>query len=207
MRPVFCALAALVVFTAPLFAEENEAPNATDAEVYKPLAGQAAPVAPPLRKGSPLDHLANDPKYTSLAPGYREGNTQGSDYWIAHRLIDPDGGQGWGWVRKPGQSWGDAKWIALQETLGQAVAPHRHLQKAEEDLDWEFKFWGKFASYKAYDPRLDEQLPVFILQGYQVIGQAAPLSIKFGPPGRIQHLPSGASSRGNRPILSDPGVD
>jgi len=206
MRSVFCALAALVVFAAPLFAEENEAPNPTDAEVYKAPQGQAPPTAPPLRKGSPLDHLANDPKYTSLAPGYREGNTQG-DYWIAHRLIDPDGGQGWGWVRRRDEGWGDAKWIALQETLGLAVAPHRHLQKADMDLDWEFKFWGKFATYKAYDPRLDEQLPVFILEGYQVIGQAAPLSIKVGPPGRIQHLPSGASSRDNRPILSDPGVD
>ncbi len=205
MRPAFCALAALVFAAAPVAAQET--PNSTDAEVYKLQPGQAAPVAPPLRKGSPLDHLANDPKYTSLAPGYREGNTQGGDYWIAHRLIDPDGGQGWGWVRPAGHDWGDAKWIALQETLGVAVAPHRHLQKAEMDANWEFKFWGKFASYKAYDPRLDEQLPVFVLQGYQVIGPAAPLSIKVGPPGRIQHLPSGASSRDNRPILSDPGVD
>jgi hypothetical protein len=205
MRPAFCALAALALFSAPLFADD-EAPNATDGEVYKLQPGQAAPVAPPLRKGSPLDHLANDPKYSELRPGYREGNTQGT-YWIAHRLIDPDGGQGWGWVRQANEGWGDAKWIALQETLGLAVAPHRHLQRADEDLDWEFKFWGKFASYKAYDPRLDEQLPVFILQGYEVIGQAAPLSIKVGPPGRIQHLPSGASSRDNRPILSDPGVD
>jgi len=207
MRPVFCALAALALLAAPLFAEENEGPNPTDAEVYKLQPGQAPPVAPPLRKGSPLDHLANDPKYTQLAPGYREGNTQGNDYWIGHRLIDPDGGQGWGWVRKAGDGWNNAKWIALQESLGLAVAPHRHLQRADEDLDWEFKFWGKFASYRAYDPRLDEQLPVFILEGYQVIGQKSPLSIKVGPPGRIQHLPSGASSRDNRPILSDPGVD
>jgi hypothetical protein len=188
MRSAFCALAALGLLSASLFAEENEAPNSTDSEVYKLQPGQAPPVAPPLKKGSPLDHLANDPKYTQLAPGYHEGNTQGNDYWIAHRLIDPDGGQGWGWVRL-------------------AVAPHRHLQHADEDLDWEFKFWGKFATYKAYDPRLDEQLPVFILEGYQVIGPKSPLSIKVGPAGRIQHLPSGASSRDNRPILSDPGVD
>ena len=207
MRSVPCALAALLVFAAPLFAEENEPPNPTDDEVYKAPTGSAPPVAPPLRKGSPLDHLANDPKYTSLAPGYREGNTQGNDYWIAHRLIDPDGGQGWGWVRPAGHSWGDAKWIALQETLGVAVAPHRHLQKPDMDANWEFKFWGKFAGYKAYDPRLDEQLPVFILQGYEVLGQAAPLTVKVGPPGRIEHAPSGASSRDDRPILSDPGVD
>jgi hypothetical protein len=184
----------------------NNAVHAQEA-VYQAPAGEAPPVAPPLRKGSPLDHLANDPKLTQPTVGYREGHTEGEAPWIGHRLIDEMGGQGWGWVRKSGDDWGDARWIALQETPGLAVAPHRKLVKADADANWEFKFWGKFASYKAYDPRLDEQIPVFILQGYEVIGQAAPLDIKQGPPDRIQHRPSGASSRDSRPILSDPGVD
>lgn len=174
---------------------------------YHAPAGSAPPVAPPLIKGSPLDHLVNDPKLDQLPIGYKEGNTQGATYWIAHRMIDDMGGQGWGWVKKSGDNWGSAKWIALQETPGLAVAPHRKLVKADADLNWEFKFWGRFASYKAYDPHLDEQLPVFILQGYEVIGPANPLNIKEGPPDRIQHRPSGASSRGSRPILTDPGVD
>jgi len=175
--------------------------------VYQAPAGEAPPVAPPLKKGSPLDHLANDPKLAEPAVGYREGHTEGDAPWIAHRLIDEQGGQGWGWVKKSGEGWGSATWIALQETPGLAVAPHRKLAKADADLNWEYKFWGKFASYKAYDPRMDEQLPVFILQGYEVIGLAEPLDNKVGPPDRIQHRPSGASSRENRPILSDPGVD
>jgi hypothetical protein len=204
LLPLLAAVAALLLPAAPLPAQDDAAAPET---VYHAPAGQAPPVAPPLRKGSPLDHLANDPKYTSLAIGFKEGHTDGPDFWIAHRLIDPDGGQGWGWVRKPDQRWGNARWIALQETLGVAVAPHRHLQKAEMDANWEFKFWGKFASYKAYDPRLDEEVPVFVLEGYEVLGPAAPLTVKVGPPGRIQHRPSGASSREGRPILSDPGVD
>jgi len=175
--------------------------------VYQAPAGEAPPVAPPLKKGSPLDHLANDPKLAEPTIGYKEGNTQGNAPWIAHRLIDDVGGQGWGWVKKSDAGWGSAKWIALQETLGLAVAPHRKLAKADADLNWEYKFWGHFASYKAYDPRLDEQLPVFVLTGYEVIGLAAPLNIKVGPPDRIEHRPSGASSRDSRPILSDPGVD
>jgi hypothetical protein len=40
-----------------------------------------------------------------------------------------------------------------------------------------------------------------------VIGPANPLRIKVGPPDRIEHRPSGASSRESRPILTDPGVD
>jgi hypothetical protein len=188
----------LLLTTGPLPAQEA---------VYQAPVGEAPPVAPPLKKGSPLDHLANDPKIAQPVIGYREGHTEGDAPWIAHRLIDPVGGQGWGWVKKSGDDWGSAKWIALQETLGVAVAPHRKLVKADGDLDWEFKFWGKFASYKAYDPRLDEQLPVFILQGYEVIGPEPPLNIKVGPPNRIDHRPSGASSRDNRPIMTDPGVD
>jgi len=172
--------------------------------VYHAPSGEAPPVAPPLKKGSPLDHLANDPKLAEPSIGYKEGNTKGDTTWIAHRLIDDQGG---GWVKKSGDGWGSAKWIALQETPGLAVAPHRKLVKADADQNWEFRFWGKFASYKAYDPRMDEQLPVFVLQGYEVIGPAAPLTIKVGPPDRIPHRPSGASSREGRPILSDPGVD
>ena len=97
-------------------------------------------------------------------------------------------------------NWGRPPWA-------KSVAPHRKLVKANADLNWEYKLWGKFASYKAYDPRLDEQLPVFILQGYEVIGPAAPLNLKVGAPDRPQHRGSGASSREGRPILTDPGVD
>jgi len=204
MRPILLGallVSPLLFFTAPLHAQDQ--PEA----VYKAPEGQAPPVAPPLRKGSPLDHLANDPKRDEPQVGYKEGRTEGVAPYVGHRLIDEVGGQGWGWVRKTGYNWGSATWIALQESPGLAVAPHRKLAKSDEDKDWEFKFWGKFASYKAYDPRLDEQLPVFILQGYEVIGAAAPLGIKQGPPDRIQHRPSGASSREGRPILSDPGVD
>jgi hypothetical protein len=191
------------VFNGLLSAQTDNSSDAT----YQAPSGQAPPVAPPLRKGSPLDHLANDPKLDQLPIGYKEGHTDGASYWIAHRLIDEMGGQGWGWVKKNGDDWDDAKWIALQETPGVAVAPHRKLTKADGDENWEFKFWGAFAPYKAYDPHLDEQLPVFVLQGYEVIGPASPLNIKVGPRDRIGHRPSGASSRENRPILTDPGID
>jgi len=196
-------LAASLIFSAGLLPAQEAAPET----VYHAPEGQAPPVAPPLKKGSPLDHLANDPKLATPVVGYKEGHTEGNAPWIAHRLIDELGGLGWGWVKKSGDGWGSAKWVTIQETPGLAVAPHRKLVKADADSNWEYKLWGKFASYKAYDPRMDEQLPVFILQGYEVIGSAAPLDNKEGPPDRIQHRPSGASSREGRPILSDPGVD
>jgi len=188
-----------------LFAEDNP----VDDGKYKAPDGGPPPVAPPLRKGSPLDHLANDPKIVTPSVGYKEGNTGGATYYMAHRLPDPQGGLGWGWIKKSdgGSSWNSATWVTVQETLGVAVAPHRKLTKQDGDTNWEYKFWGHFAAYKAYDPHLDEQLPVFVLDGYEVIGEGKALNNKIGPPGRIQHRPSGASSRSGSPILSDPGVD
>ncbi len=174
---------------------------------YVAPAGSAPPVAPPLNPNSPLYHLAHDPKYDTLTVGYLEGNYNSAQFWIAHRANDTDGGQGWGWIRRPDQSWGQAVWIALQETPGLAVAPHRHLVLPTADTDWEFRFWGHMATYKAYDPHLDELLPVFVLQGYQVLGLAKPLRNPLGPPDRVWHRPSGATSRPSKPILTDHGVD
>ena len=207
LRGLFLFSGVIFMAASPLPGQAAPPTPQTDTDNYIAPAGAAPPVAPPLKKGSPLDHLTNDPRYTSLPVGYREGNTSGPDYWIGHRYIDDMGGQGWGWIRKSSDDWDDGIWIALQETLGVAVAPHRKLLPTSTDSDWEYRFWGKMAPYKAYDPRLDELLPVFVLQGYEVIGPANPLRIKVGPPDRIEHRPSGASSRESRPILTDPGVD
>jgi hypothetical protein len=183
-------------------------PVALRAQVHEADTDKAAPpVAPPLQKGSPLDHLTNDPKQDAPTVGYTEGHVSGPDFYVAHRSVDAQGGSGWGWVRKSSDGWDDAKWIALQEQPGLAVAPMRKLKTREGDNDWEFRFWGHFAKYQAYDPHLDELLPVFVLEGYQVLGQAAPLNIKQGPEDRVYHRPSGASSRPDRGILSDRGVD
>lgn len=204
-------LLGVCLFSVTLFAAPaSPAPAASDDSdggTYVPPAGAPPPVAPPLKKGSPLDHLANDPKMESLPIGYKEGKTGGSPFYIGHRGIDEVDGQGWGWVKKAGEDWDSAKWIALQETPGVAVAPFRKLFKRDADANWEYKFWGSFASYKAYDPRLNEQLPVFILQGYEVIGPKDSLRNRVGPPDRVRHRGSGASSREGRPILSDPGID
>jgi hypothetical protein len=167
----------------------------------------APPVAPPLKKGSPLDHLTNDPKWLELPVGYREGQTGGEIYFVAHRGIDDMGGMGWGWLRKSNDDWDGAPWIALQEQPGIAVAPFRKLTKRDADADWEFKFWGHYAKYKAYDPHLDELLPVFVLQGYEVIGPAASLPLHPGPPGRPRSRGSGASSRSSNPIQSGQDID
>jgi hypothetical protein len=162
--------------------------RASDDEVYQLTPGEAPPVAPSLIPGSPLDHLANDPKRDALPVGYKEGETKGDAPWIAHRMIAEDIGKGWGWIKKSGDNWDSAQWFALQETPGLAVAPHRKLAGTGADLDWEFKFWGGFASNKAYDPDTDREVPIFVLRGYEAIGPAAPLHLRPGPPDRPRSL-------------------
>jgi len=202
---IFGFLLGVGFFTSSQLSAQTEPAQAET--TYTAPAGAAAPVAPPVRKGSPLDHLTNDPKLATPTVGYKEGNVGTPDYWIAHRFIDDMGGCAWGWVKKKGDDWDSAKWVALRENPGVAVAPYRKLISHDADNNWEYKFWGSFAPYKAYDPHLDEMVPVFILEGYEVIGPKDPLNIQAGPPDRVRHRPSGASSRSSRPILTDPGVD
>jgi hypothetical protein len=205
LRSSLVVFAGWLLAAAPLPAQT---PAEKDTDSYIAPAGAPPPVAPPLRKDSPLYHLANDPKMATLPIGYREGNTTGAPYGVGHRWIDEMGGQGWGWLRKSDDDWSDGKWIALQETPGLAIAPFRRLYLPNSDANWEFRFWGRLAPYKAYDPHLDELLPVFVLQGYEVLGPANPISNKVGPPDRIANRPSGASSRSSNSIQSDhPGID
>jgi hypothetical protein len=179
--------------------------NGARAQMAADTSLTAPPVAPPLKTNSPLYHLTYDPKLDIPQVGYREGDTSGSVYFVAHRAIDDQGGQGFGWLRKSSDDRDDGTWFALQEHPGLATAPFRKLKTRDGDADWEYKFWGHYATYKAYDPHLDELLPVFVLQGYEVIGQTAPLRQPIGPPGRPHSRPSGASSRSSNPIQSGGG--
>ena len=101
-------------------------------------------------------------------------------------LDQEEHGDGWGFrqVDRPSGNAGCGRRAASQAGQGRYGFEN-----------WEFKFWGKFASYKAYDPHLERaMLPIFVLQGYgSARPRSYPLSIKVGPPDRIQHRPSGAS--------------
>ena len=144
-------------------------------------AGQAPPVAPPLKKGSPLDHLANDPKLDAACR-----LVTGKAIPAATTYLDrasPDrrtGGQGWGWVKKSGDALGRRQMDRAAGNAGTRRGSAPQTVKSRHGCQLGIRFWGKFASYKAYDPRLDEQLPVFVLQGYEVIGPAAPLTHQGG---------------------------
>lgn len=168
-----------------------------------------APEPPPPGHWTPLDHLAFDPRGTSLPQGFSKGKTDGTAPYIGHRFIDDVGGSGWGWIKSSSnKSWGStAKWCALKETPGVIIAPNRSFTKPDGDLNYEYEIWGYWAKYTAYDPRTDERLPVFVLQGWRVIGPSPALALHVGLPGRQVRRDAGPSSRTTSPIRTDPGID
>jgi hypothetical protein len=106
--------------------------------------------------------------------------------FIGHRFVEETGG-GWGWVMKPGQKWkNDAVWITLKETPPLIKAPDRTMPKRDADQNYEYKLWGYFAGFEAYDPSTNEMLPVFVLDHYEVIGPKDPLHLDAGPTMRFQ---------------------
>jgi len=144
-----------------------------------------APVAPVAKTKFPLP--ARD-------PAIQEGD------YIGHRYAEPNDSGGWGWIKLPTDSWAKGgRWIALEETPGVASAPWRDMgpnPTRTGDQNYEYKMHGYFATYQVYDPHTNEMLDVFILESYETIGPAQPLSIRSGPEDRHGDLRrSGFSSR------------
>ena len=81
------------------------------------------------------------------------------------------------------------------------------LKSRNGDLNYEYELWGHWARFTAYDARTDERLPIFILEGWRVIGLEPALQLNVGLPTRRHRSGTGAASRSSNPILTDPGVD
>lgn len=137
---------------------------------------------------------------TALLPG-RQG-----EVYVGHRYYLTKG-IGWGWIKKPKESWSRAKWVALKEQPDKGlVAPFRQLGARDADHMHEYELVGYFADYKAYDPKFNDLLPVFVILGYKPLGLAKKLDLKPGSRGQISEGTSTASSRADRPIIQQRGT-
>ena len=94
------------------------------------------------------------------------------DYFIGRRFYI-ERTQFWGYLRRPGQSWDDAKLVIMNEN--QKLAPDRlpemptgDGQAHGFDHNREYKIHGHFSGRKIYDPNSDLFLPEFILAGWEV---------------------------------------
>ncbi len=146
------------------------------------------------------------PKLVNLAPpANRFGD--GINY-LGHRFYEEKGG-GWGWIKKEGDSWSSAKWVTLKEDpIRGLLMPSRKMGSRSADQDYEYRMTGRFSEKTAYDPHLDEYLPIFIIESYQSLGPVKPLTLKPGPPERFTRArKSRSSSREDRPVINAPDSD
>ena len=79
---------------------------------------------------------------------------------------------GWGWVKKDKESWRQARWVALEGTPGICPLPHTFLPRPEDDKNYQYRFFGTFAPYRAYEPQADVWVDVFIVKGFMSLGPA-----------------------------------
>ncbi len=95
------------------------------------------------------------------------------EYFIGRRF-HIDRTQFWGYVRKPGQDWAEAKLIVIGEQQMKAPdrvpeAPSGNAPAYGFDHNTEYRLWGHFSGKKIYDPNSNLILPEFVLQRYQLI--------------------------------------
>jgi hypothetical protein len=98
----------------------------------------------------------------------KHGDTIGES-WIAQRTMVEDY-CGWGWVKKDKESWRQARWVALEGTPRICPLPHTFLPRPEDDKNYQYRFFGTFAPYRAYEPQADMWVDVFILKGFMSLG-------------------------------------
>jgi len=100
------------------------------------------------------------------------------DYYIARRYYKTDY-KFWGYIRKPGESWANAKLVMLNEN--QKLAPDREGGTLGMDNGYEYRVLGSFSGATVYEPASNGFYPEFVLKGY-TLRSATPAPI-FKPQG------------------------
>jgi len=87
------------------------------------------------------------------------------DYFVGRRYYKVDY-KFWGYIRKPGQPWTEAKLVMLNEN--KHLAPDRESGTLGADNGSEYKLLGSFSGDSVYEPASDGFYPEFVLTGYEL---------------------------------------
>jgi hypothetical protein len=87
------------------------------------------------------------------------------NYFIGRRYFKVDY-KFWGYVRKPGQPWTEAKMVMLNEN--KHLAPDREAGTLGVDNGYEYKLLGSFSGETIYEPASNGFYPEFVLTGYEL---------------------------------------
>ena len=123
----------------------------------------------------------------------RHGETEGS-YWIGQRTLVEDY-CGWGWLRKEGEGWNQARWVAIEYDPKICPVPHAFLPRPGDDKDYLYKLYGDFAPYRAYEPQADVWVDVFKIKGFVSLGPAKNPILRE-PPAHGSSKPNRFAERG-----------
>ncbi|MEO0416563.1 MAG: hypothetical protein AAF226_16590 [Verrucomicrobiota bacterium] len=119
------------------------------------------------------------------------------NYYIGRRWWT-EGARFWGYLRRPGQTWDQAKLVMINE--GSKRQPDRLNELGPEgarhgyDHNHEYKIYGSFTGATIYDPNSNFELPEFRLTNYELISKN---------PGFLFY-PGEPYSRGKLPPLHPP---
>ena len=101
------------------------------------------------------------------------------NYFIGRRYYKVDY-KFWGYIRKPGQPWTEAKLVMLNENRRQA--PDREGGTLGADNGYEYKLYGSFSGDTVYEPASNGKYPEFVLTNYELrTATPAPIFAPQGP--------------------------
>lgn len=94
------------------------------------------------------------------------------NYYIGRRYYKKDYKM-WGWLRRPGQQWKDAKLVMMNENT--KLAPDREAGTLGIDNNHEYRLQGYFTGGQVYEPASNRFYPEFVLTGYELRSVSPPL--------------------------------
>ena len=112
-----------------------------------------------------------------LAERNRIGQEPPGDYFVGRRYYNPNY-KFWGYLRRPGQPWHEAKLVMLNEK--QKLAPDREVNQIGADENCEYRIYGHYTGETVYEPASNHVYPEFQLTGYELLDKNPP---SIFPPG------------------------
>jgi hypothetical protein len=88
------------------------------------------------------------------------------DYFVGRRVYKVDYKM-WGYVRRPRQSWSEARLVMFNED--KVLAPDRSLNAIGSDNGCEYRLKGRFSGDLVYEPASNSTYPEFVLEGAELV--------------------------------------
>lgn len=90
------------------------------------------------------------------------------NYFIGRRCYKVDYKM-WGYVRRPRESWADARLVMFNED--KTFAPDRARNAIGSDNGFEYRLKGRFSSDRVYEPASNATYPEFVLEGAELLSE------------------------------------